>query len=691
MKKFFYKLLFLLLLFVINSCNLENFDFNKLSDDVNISPEFVVPLANANISVWDIIESVNDENDTLLKVGTNDVIKIVYTEKGIYNYSVRDLVTLKSQKSFSSGNKLIGGISLDNVSVTRKVTLWDITNAVNGTIDNIIPWDGTNNIFPSTSFVGPPPAVYTVSGVNDFTSIKFSEGNVEITLENKLPIPVTMEGGLFNSQTGQSFATFSFTNLTPNQTTTATVSMVNKTISNQIEFRMTKFETYSTGFPSSINLNDYFNLSMNFKNIKISEGNIKVDAQTITGFSGAFDFEFDDGVKVFEAILKRGFLDITSSNNSQLSGTINLTFPNIKKIGTPVTVNVPFSGSPNTVGLTNAVVNLASDITTPYNKVPYVYSITLNASSGYINYNSTNYLSLNVNLSNLDYQSIKGDFGDKNITITQGSFNMDMEFLDKIKGNFKLANPQLQLILSNKIGVPAQVSAQFTGSNKSGQSVTLIPSPFMLSTPASLGAPAVSQTITFNKNNSNIVDFVALPPSGNITYSGNISFNPGTIPITATNANFFNLDDSLKIDLGVDLPFELQINDLIFEDTVKVNGKDLDMIKSAELIVNAINEIPLDIDVQIFFIDTISGQQYSSSTKSNLLTAAQISNTGVITPVTSSNSIALDENELEGLKKANGMVFKGFISSPENGTKTAVIYSTSKLNMNVVIKSKFDL
>ncbi len=691
MKKFFYKLLFLLLLFVINSCNLENFDFNKLSDDVNISPEFVVPLANADISVWDIIESVNNENDTLLKVGTNDVIKIVYTEKGIYNYSVRDLVTLKSQKSFSSGNKLIGNIPLDNVLVNKEVSLWDITSAVNGNIDNIIPLNGTYNIFPSTSYVGPPPAVYAVPNITDFTQVKFAKGDVEITLQNNLPVPITLEGGLINRQNGQGFAAFSFTNLNPGSTATVSVSMADKTISNQIDFRMTKFETASTGFPALINLNDKFKLSMNFKDVEISEGNVKTDSKQITGFSGAFDFEFDDGVKVFEAILKRGFLDITSSNNSQLSGTINLTFPNIKKSGIPVTVNVPFSGSPNTVGLTNAVINLASDITTPYNKVPYTYSITVNASSGYINYNSTNYLSLNVNLSSLDYQSIKGDFGDKNITITQGSFNMDMEFLDKIKGNFKLANPQLQLILSNKIGVPAQVSAQFTGSNKSGQSVTLIPSPFMLSTPASLGAPAVSQTITFNKNNSNIVDFVALPPSGNITYSGNISFNPGTTPITATNANFFTLDDSLKIDLGVDLPFELQINDLTFEDTVKVNGKDLDMIKSAELIVNAINEIPLDIDVQIFFIDTISGQQYSSSTKSNLLTAAQISNTGVITPVTSSNSIALDENELEGLKKANGMVFKGFISSPENGTKTAVIYSTSKLNMNVVIKSKFDL
>ena len=115
MKKFYYKLLLVTLLFIANSCNLDNFDFGKLSDDVNISPEFVMPLASADITIWDIIESVNDENDTLLKVGDNDVIKIVYTEEGIYDYQVRDLLDLPQQKSFSSGNKVIGNISLDNV------------------------------------------------------------------------------------------------------------------------------------------------------------------------------------------------------------------------------------------------------------------------------------------------------------------------------------------------------------------------------------------------------------------------------------------------------------------------------------------------------------------------------------------------------------------------------------------------
>ncbi len=691
MKKFFYKLLFVAFLLVANSCNLDNFDFNKLSEDVNLSPEFIIPIASADISVWDVIESVNDENDTLLKTGENGILKIVYTKEEIYNYQVRDLVDFPQTKSFSSGNKVFGGISIADVQVNKRVNLWDVTNAVDGPIDNIIPMDGTINVFPSTSFVGPPPAVYAVPDVADFSWVKFTKGSVEVTFKNNLPVPVSIQGGLIDRQ-GSGFAALNFTNVNPGEVKTTTSSMVGFTISNQIDFRMTRFETFSTGMPAPINLNDDFELTVKFKDIEIWEGNVSVKQQEITGFSGVFDFEIDDGVKAFEANIEKGYLDVAMVNNSGLNGTVNLTFPTIKKNGTsiPLSIAVPTNSHFNTINLNDYTVNLASDATTPYNKIPYEYSIAVNASSGNVNYYSTDYIRMDVSLSSLDFKSIKGDFGEKNVAISQGSFNIGTDFFDKISGDFKLANPQIRLLFSNKIGIPAEVNAQLTGSNNDGHSETLVPSPFRLETPASLGAPAVMQTITFNKGNSNIVDFIALPPSGDITYSGNIHFNPDG-PVTAANANFFDLDDFMKIDLGIDLPFELQVNNLMFQDTTEINGEDLDMIKSAELIINAVNEIPLDIDVQLFFVDTISGTQFGSSTKSKLLTAAQVGTGGTITPVTSTNSISLSESEFDNLKKANGIVFKGFLSSPEDGTKEAAIYGSSRLNMNVVIKAKIDL
>ncbi len=689
MKKHSYRFLFLIPLFLASSCNLDNFDFNKLSDDVSLSPELVMPMAKADITVWDIIESVNDENDTLLKTGDKDIIKIVYTEENIYEYEVRKLVNLPDHKDLPVEEKAIGNIKLSTIAKQRGITIKQLQDNLSGAIDNIT--DGVQQL-PLLEY-DPIDIEYVVSGIDQFERVKFAKGELSVTLKNNFQFHyITVEASLIDKLTGNPIKNLVFNNIMPNNSSAAQkVTLDNLTFSNSLSFRLTKFIVHQNNSPEIININsDIFSFDMSFNKLEITSGRVKVESQQIENFAGSFNFDFDDDVKVFAAELKGGSLEINSVNTSPLSGTLYITFPEIKKLGSPIQVNIPFNGQSGKQNLSNALINMASDVNFPYNKVPYTYTIALNASSGYIDFDANDYVRLNASLDMLDFKNVQGDFGKKQVKIDDGNFNMDMEFLDKITGDFRLANPKLQLILTNGIGVPAKVEADFVAQDKNGKSVSLNPTPFMVTPPASLSSPVVKQTVTFDKTNSNIVEFVALPPSGNISYTGDIFFNPTDI-VSPANPNFFDLDSKLQIDLGVDLPFELQVNNLTFEDTAKIDSGDLDKIKTAELIVNAINEIPLDIDVQLFFVDTISGQQFSSSAKNKLLSAAQISDTGVITATNSSHSITLNETELSGLKKANGIIFKGTISSPSNGTKSAVIYSKSKLNMSVSIKAKLDL
>ena len=684
MKKFFYKLLFVVLLFIANSCNLDNFDFDKLSDDVNISPEFVLPLAKADISMMDIIESVNEENDTLLNVGNDGKIRIVYTKKEIYGYSVRELVNLPEQKSFSTNEKTIGNIKVDPFQKERGVSVKQLQDNLSGNIDNV-----TNGIqqLPELNY-NPINVEYNVTGIDKFENVRIDKGELSISLKNNFQSHyISIEGSLFDQLNNRTIKNITFNNITPNNSSnTEKVTLDNLDISNQIVFKLTKFQVHDSFGGEDINLNaNIFAVEMNFSKLEIKSGRVKIEGQTIENFSGEFDFEFEQNVKVFETILKGGFLDITSSNNLPFTGTVNLTFPYMKKSGNPVQVTVPFSGSPNTVGLSSAVINFASNINVPYNKIPYTYTVTVNPSAGYVNYNSTNYVKMNVNLSHLDYRSVKGDFGAKNIVIDPGNFDMETEFLDKIVGSFRLDNPKLLLTVSNGIGVTAEVTTNFTARNTSGQSLSLNRSPFRIEKRTSLEAPVTTQLITFDKDNSNIVDFIALPPSGNISYSGNIRCNPDGA-VTATNPNFFDLDDSLKIDLSLDLPFELKVKNLTFSDTVEIDGSDFDEIKTAEMKINAENQIPLTIGVQISFIDTISGNHFGSPIESNLLTGGTKQSPGI-----SNNTVSLDEEDVNNLKKANGIILKGIINSPNNGTETATIYSDSRLKLNVAIKSKIDL
>jgi hypothetical protein len=141
----------------------------------------------------------------------------------------------------------------------------------------------------------------------------------------------------------------------------------------------------------------------------------------------------------------------------------------------------------------------------------------------------------------------------------------------------------------------------------------------------------------------------------------------------------------------MELPIELQVNNLTFKDTTGITGENFDQIENAELTINAKNGIPLDVDVQLFFIDTISKSQYGSSKKLKVLTGAQVSSTGVITPTVTSQPFGLDANEMKNLRKANGVVFSGTISSPSGGSGISSLYSDSKLEINLVLKSKINL
>lgn len=684
-------LLFALMLFLVSSCNLDSFDFNKLSDEMNLNPSLVAPVAKANISVWDLLQTANKENDDLItKDPVTGLVKIVYTQNDWYKYNVRDFLNFPTSQSFSSGDKQLGEISPGDVLVSRNITLLELANTLNGPLAALVPFNGMTVPFPAFTFNGPAQP-YSLNQITDYTTITVSKGSFEISMENKLKVPVTIKGNLYDLVYNRKIIDFTFPNVAPNSSTKTSVNLAGIQLSNKVEFRMDNFATTGSAGGVLINTSDYFKLSFDLKGLGISAGNLMIKSQLLEGFAGNFDFKFPEAdLKAFSSVLKKGTLNIKTVNSSKVTGTINLTLNEIKKNGLPVKASIPLNGTTTTIDLTGAELNFASDLVVPYNRIPYTYSIQINSSAGYVNYAASDAIKLDVTLLSLDFKSIHGDFGKRLITIAPGNFDLNVEMLDKISGNFKLVNPKMEMILRNSIGVPASVSVDFTASNSSGKTAALNPPVFDIPVPANITSGIATKSVVFDKLNSKIVDFIALPPTGKISYSGKVEFNKLT-PVTSLKPNFLDLDATFAIDLKMDLPMELQVNNLSFKDTTGISGGDFEQVESAELILNAKNGIPLDVDLQLFFVDTISKKQYGTSKKTKILSAAQVGADNKITPVQASQTFSLDKSEMENLRKANGIVFTGTVSSPSAGTGVATILSDSKIELNVVIKSKINL
>ncbi len=691
MKRSLFAIGYVLLVFLMNSCNLDNLDFDKLSKTVNLSPEFVVPVAKANITVWDLIQSANKENEDLITKDQNGLIKIVYKQNDLFKYNVREFLDFPVVQNFSSGDKLLGDISPEDISVTRDISLNELINNTNGALNTLVQFNGVMIPFPATS-ISDIVSRFTLDPISDFTSITLSKGTLGINMENKLKVPLTVKGNLFDLGNNRVITEFTFTNIAPGEKKSTSASLAGKQISNNIEFRMISFATTGSVTPVLIDLTDDFKLEFNLTGLGISQGNIKIKtSQNLEESKDVFKFDFPEpDLKAYNALLKKGALSIKTTNTSKLTGSVTFTLTEIKKNGIPVQISIPLSGATTNIDLSGANINFGSDPVVPYNRIPYVYSLTVNSTAGYVNYSSTDLIKMDITLNGLEFKSVSGDFGKRAITVDPDVFDLNVDMLDKIGAGFKLSNPKLELIIRNSIGMPASVNLEFTASNKDGKSASLNPPIFEIPVPANINAGIATKSIVFDKSNSNIVNFIALPPTSQISYSGKVDFN-SKVAVTPLNPNFLDVDATFGIDMVMELPMELQISNLAFKDTSGIDGSEYDKIESVELILNAKNGIPLDIDMQLFFVDTLKNIQFGASKKTKILSAAQVNTSGAITAVQSSQTFSLDAVEMENLRKANGIVFSGTVSSPSGGTVVAPIMSDSKLEMNVVIKAKVNL
>jgi hypothetical protein len=297
---------------------------------------------------------------------------------------------------------------------------------------------------------------------------------------------------------------------------------------------------------------------------------------------------------------------------------------------------------------------------------------------------------MEISLTDFEFQSVYGDFGTRKLQIDPGNF--ELEVLNRLGGDFKVANPKLSLIMHNSVGMAAEVKMNMSATSKKGNTDSLIrnPASFNIPVPADITSPIVTGTVDYTKQNSNIVEFIALPPNSKIDYSGEINFNKGNV-VTLLNPNFITAESTFSADMALELPMELQINTLSFSDTTAISGKDFDKVESAELLINVKNGIPLDMDMQLVFIDTIAKIQLGSSKRTQILSAAKIDASGEYIPVESSHTFVLDPNEIESLRKANAVVFSGRVISPLGENQVISILSTSRIELKTVIKSKLNL
>ena len=281
------------------------------------------------------------------------------------------------------------------------------------------------------------------------------------------------------------------------------------------------------------------------------------------------------------------------------------------------------------------------------------------------------------------FDSVLIDKAEREFNLLEGNF----------EGTIKLANPQIIIRTDNSFGVPFAVElSDLEARFKDGSSTQItITDPDV--NPIPIAAPdftqigkSVKDSTHIDTTNSNI-HVAATTDLRGFQYSVRVLANPD-----GEQDNFILEDSEMKINVEGLVPMHLRIQDVVLSDTFEnflfsdedseFNEDNIDYMKMR---LEADNYMPLDIGIQVYFIDSTrfySGTQIwqpldslFGADRKILVSGAIDANGRVIHASNHAAVVEMTRSQITNVVDSHKLLVKAFVETPENETRDVKFYS----------------
>ncbi|MFC2151539.1 hypothetical protein ACFLSE_03355 [Bacteroidota bacterium] len=354
-----------------------------------------------------------------------------------------------------------------------------------------------------------------------------------------------------------------------------------------------------------------------------------------------FPFSFSQGEKLDSMILDEGTMVFDISSEFQHTGNIHITCPNIRLNNIPFSETIVIDdasggfsfNSPFT--LDGYTIYLVDSVGSDSLFLPVDFRVELiNSGAGIA---AGEEIGITATIENINFDAIFGYIGDYELLTQTGDLDLGF-FENTIEGYIRFENPEINFNITNSYGVPAAVSiSRFTGFKGDTDSIQMI----FDSTIDTFGYayPTLTDyinndifkdtTISISGTNSNVSDFLAFLPSS-LEYSLSAQSNPDG---PGASYNFVSDDSRIDIDFEFILPLWFQADSFALEDTIDLDliniEEDADFIERVSIMLEVSNGLPLEIDFQLYFLDSLYNPVDSLFDEN----ARPIISSGIIDPV----------------------------------------------------------
>lgn len=204
---------------------------------------------------------------------------------------------------------------------------------------------------------------------------------------------------------------------------------------------------------------------------------------------------------------------------------------------------------------------------------------------------------------NMKLEKAVGYFPVPPLQLDSNNLKMNLDVLSDLSNAFDMSDPKYYLIIRNKgFGLPVCVDNLFLkASNAAATKSVKLTTTEEMAFEANLQNTLRIDTFVFTPGNSNLVEFLNLPPHGNINYNGTVRFNPdGNTGID----NVIYADGVSQVDSYIEIPLVMKGTSLIYQDTLQNLVCDQKTLNAAHLTVSSKTDIPFGITLRkITFYD----------------------------------------------------------------------------------------
>jgi hypothetical protein len=405
----------------------------------------------------------------------------------------------------------------------------------------------------------------------------------------------------------------------------------------------------------------------------------------------ALPFTFPDGLEVDRMDLNAGQFLYSFKSKHPSPVTINLRVPQFTKDGEELSYQLDFpaySGTGDAIWMTNFFAPTSLDgyvIQPAEDGFLYVIKevITEDGEPGIIS-------EAGVGLQDLAFSYAEGYLG--NNTYDESRDTIHIDFFDKwINGDIYFEDPTITIFFENSFGVPTRSVVNIFEVFTVLQDVLPLESEFITDgidfpfpTLDEIGEVKYKEFV-FNKDNSNIAEILGAGPLA-LDYDVDAFTNPESDP----DIRGFITDSSYyKVRIEVELPLYGKAINFAATDTFDIDLTSFDAITEAEFKLIADNELPMEIDGQVYFQDE-SGVVIDSlfaDGATRLVEAAPVDGEGNASGIVSKiNYIPVPPEHFESLKKASQLILLADFSTYNEGEVSAKVLADQTISIRMGLK-----